>query len=183
MQRLSAADIVGALEELARRLKGRGVHAELYVADGAAMVLAHGSDRMTVDIDSSIDSGYQEVTGIARQIAAERGWTSTWVNEQATVYMPAAERRTGPVVFDHPALQVVAASAPQMLAMKARAARVTDVSDIRILMDATGIRTVDALVGEFFPGETLHERQRSWLADVIADTTRIQHLGGEPRCL
>ncbi|WP_419943692.1 hypothetical protein [Candidatus Poriferisodalis sp.] len=113
MQRLSAADIVGALEALAQRLKCRGVHAELYVAGGAAMVPAHGSVRMTVDIDSSINSGYQEVIDIAHQIAAERGWTSTWINEQATVYMPAAELRTGPVVFDHPALRVVAASAPR----------------------------------------------------------------------
>ncbi|WP_419943691.1 hypothetical protein [Candidatus Poriferisodalis sp.] len=70
--------------------------------------------------------------------------------------------------------------------MRARAARITDISDVRILMDVTGIRTVkniDALVGEVFPGEALHERQRGWLGDVIADTTRIQHPGGEPRCL
>lgn len=167
---LDATDIRCALEDLAERIARHGSSAQPYVAGGAAMVLAHGADHATRDIDVAIVDGYEIVTEQAACIARERGWPTTWLNEQATPYMPPPELRQGKVVLEHPGLVVTAASAQHMLAMKARAARRTDISDVRRLVELTGIRTVeeiDGLVQSVFPEDCLGPRQSDWLREVI----------------
>lgn len=117
-----------ALSELASVLQEQGELARIYVAGGAAMILANKCDRLTRDIDAWIEHGHSPVMEATRQIAKRRGWPSTWINEQATAYMPPPKKRRGNVVFDHPALKVIAASTDHLLAMKARAygSRFTD---------------------------------------------------------
>lgn len=170
---LTEADIRAALTELAERLARRGAFGQLYVVGGAAMVLVHGAGHSTRDIDAAIVDGYGAVTEEAALVARAHGWPSTWINEQATAYMPPPELRRGETVLDHPGLLVTAASAEHMLAMKARAARRTDVSDVRRLIARTGIGTVSEiaeLVETVFAGEPLDDRQRNWLQAVISRT-------------
>lgn len=72
-------------------------------------------------------------------------------------------------MFDHPNL-AAAASAAQMLALKARAARRTDVQDVRRLVGITGIGTVEGveqLTAAAFGAKSLDDRQRHWLRAVI----------------
>lgn len=173
MSTLSESEIRFALSELAERLERRRTHARLYIAGGAAMVLAYDADRATRDIDTAILDGYEAVMSIAAEMARERGWPSTWLNEQATPYMPKAEQRHGREVFEHPYLTVIAASPEHMLAMKARAARRTDISDAMRLMEITGIADIDdiaALVRKVFPDEDLGRRQLDWLEAVIEES-------------
>ena len=134
------------------------------------MILANQADRLTRDIDAWIEEGYGAVMEAAQQIARARGWPSTWINEQATTYMPPAHRRRGAVVFDHPALKVIAATNDHLLAMKARAARPVDESDVEQLLLECGYNTVEqveTLVQGVFPDEGLGERQQLWLQGVI----------------
>ena len=110
-----------------------------------------------------------------REIARAQGWPSTWLNEQATPYLPTTPDRHGSVVFDHPALKVVAASPEHMPAMKVRAARSTDVTDVRQLLARTGLSDagqVEALVESVFPDERLGGRQRRWLEDLLGGYER-----------
>ena len=51
---LSREQLHQALELLARRLHTRGVHAELYVFGGGAMVLGHNAREATMDLDAAI---------------------------------------------------------------------------------------------------------------------------------
>ena len=130
------------------------------------MILAHGTSHATRDIDASIEGDYEAVTEAVLAIARERNWPTTWLNEQATPYMPSPSRRESVTVLEHPSLIVAAASAAQMLAMKARAARRTDVQDVRRLAHITGIDTVEGveeLVAAAFPTRSLDDRQRRWL--------------------
>ena len=139
------------------------------------MVLAYDAERATRDIDTAILDGYEAVMSIAAAMARERSWPSTWLNEQATPYMPTAEHRHGHEVFEHPYLTIIAASPEHMLAMKARAARRVDVSDTMRLVQLTGIADVDdiaALVREVFPDEALGRRQMTWLSEVINELQR-----------
>ena len=134
------------------------------------MILANQADRLTRGIDAWIEEGYGAVMEAARQIARERGWPSTWINEQATTYMPPPSKRRGAVVFDHPALKVIAATNDHLLAMKARAARSVDESDVEQLLRECGYNTVEqveTLVRGVFPDEGLGERQKLWLQGVI----------------
>lgn len=173
MTPLAESEIRAALSELAERLERRRTHARLYIAGGAAMVLAYDADRATRDIDTAILDGYEAVMSIAAEMARERGWPSTWLNEQATPYMPKAVQRHGREVFEHPYLTVIAASPEHMLAMKARAARRTDISDAMRLMEITGIADIDdiaALVRKVFPDEDLGRRQLNWLNAVIEES-------------
>lgn len=137
------------------------------------MVLAYDAERATRDLDTAILDGYEAVMSIAGEMARERGWPSTWLNEQATPYMPAAEHRHGLEVFEHPYLTVIAASPQHMLAMKARAARRTDISDTKRLMEITGIVDVEdiaALVRKVFPDDALGRRQLEWLKEVVDES-------------
>ena len=134
------------------------------------MILANQADRITRDIDAWIEEGYGPVMEAAQQIARVRGRPSAWINEQATAYMPPPPRRRGAVVFDHPALKVIAATNDHLLAMKARAARSVDESDVEQLLRECGYSTVEqveTLVRGVFPDEGLGERQKLWLQGVI----------------
>lgn len=59
------------------------------------MILANKADQLTRDSDAWIEEGYSAVMDAAQQIARQRGWPSTWINEQATIYMPPPEKRRG----------------------------------------------------------------------------------------
>ena len=171
MRPLSANDMRDALREVAEHLQRSGVQGRLYVAGGAAMALAYDAERLTRDIDAAILHGHNAVMNAVRAVAGARGWPSTWLNEQATTYMPQVPDRHSQVVFDHSALQVAVASPTHMLAMKARAARAQDIADVANLLDRCGLSTaeqVDDVVQAVFGGEPLGPRQRRWIEDVIA---------------
>lgn len=171
MPDFSIPGLLAAFGELATILQRDGERGRIYVAGGAAMVLAHESDRLTRDIDASIDDGHGAVTRAAHEIAQRHRWPRSWLNEQATGYMPVPQQRRGTVVFDHPALKVVAASKEHLLAMKARAARIADKTDVqRLLSDCEyeTVEQVDALVSDVF-GEGLEDRQRLWLQSVFEE--------------
>lgn len=172
MEPLSASDIRDAFDDLARRLSARGVTARIYVAGGAAMALLYDEHRLTRDIDASISAGYDEVMQAALDISRERGWPSTWINEQATMYMPPERDRHGAIAYEQPGLSVVAASVEHMIAMKARSARRTDESDLRRLLAHRGICAAEEvfdIVAGVFPGETLGPRQQRWVETVVGD--------------
>lgn len=170
MEPLSAGDIRDALDDLAQRLARRSVMARIYVAGGAAMALMYDENRLTRDVDASISAGYDEVMTAAHEMARERDWPTTWINEQATMYMPPEQDRHGAIAYEHPSLSVVVASAEQMIAMKARSARRTDESDLRRLLARQGIGAaegVDEIVARVFPGEQLGPRQARWVEAIV----------------
>lgn len=167
---LGASDIRDALDGLARRLSDRGVIARIYVAGGAAMALMYDEHRLTRDVDASISAGYDEVMRAPHDIARERGWPTTWINEQATMYMPPEHDRHGAIAYEQPGLSVVAASAEHMIAMKARSARRTDESDFRRLLRHGNISSAEeaaAIVSRVFPGEALGPRQVRWVETIV----------------
>ncbi len=175
---LGAADIREALDDLARRLSRRGVVARIYVAGGAAMALMYDEHRLTRDVDASISAGYDEVMRAAHEIASERGWPSTWINEQATMYMPREHDRHGAIAYEQPGLSVVAASVEHMIAMKARSARRTDESDFRRLLRHGNISSADdvaGIVARVFPGEALGPRQVRWVDQMVTAIDEDPH--------
>ena len=95
MEPLSAGELRAALGEVAGRLQRRGRRARIYVVGGAAMALAYEADRLTRDIDAAIVEGHGPLLEEVRAVARERAWPTTWLNEQATAYMPPAPLARG----------------------------------------------------------------------------------------
>lgn len=154
-------DFIAVLTETAEILERRGATARVYIVGGAAMALAYGGDRFTRDMDGVITDGYAELTEAVREVARRRGLPDSWLNEQASSYIPRGEDRRGWAVFDHPALRVVAASPERMLAMKVMSGRRTDIEDVKILLGILGFTAegeVLETVQRIFPGEPLPER-------------------------
>lgn len=129
--------LVELLDELARRLQRRRVRAHVYVMGGAAMTLAFARERTTHDIDSA----HAAVTDAVREIALERQLPGSWLNEQATSYLPRRLDTAAPTLYDSPHLVVTGASPRYLLAMKLRSARGHDEKDVATLVRHLGIKT------------------------------------------
>lgn len=166
---LTRRQLQEALERLALHLQRRGVHGELYLFGGGAMVLAHNAREATMDLDTAIRRQHGAVLAEARVVAEELGLPFWWLNEQATSYLPPCHDADAIVVLERPGLTVLAASPRHLLAMKVRAARQGDVADIVALarlVGATSAEEAGRTATEVFDGEPLSERSRAVLADL-----------------
>jgi len=146
------------------------VSARVYIVGGAAMALAYDAARITRDIDGLILEGHGELTEAVRQVARTRGLPGSWLNEQATAYLPPGDNHRGRVVYDHPNLRILAAEPEKMLAMKVRAARRPDVADIQLLIEMLGLRNADQVfdvVSSVFPGQEVPARGRAVVVDLF----------------
>jgi predicted nucleotidyltransferase len=168
---LGRADLERALTLLGERLARRGVVADIYVVGGAAIALAYDAKRVTRDVDA-LYVPHGIVHDEALEVARELGLPRWWLNDQASVYVSAAEDADKRRVFDHPGLRVAAASPRHIFAMKALAARERDLPDLRLLAEIAGIDSLAVAltcVGDFFRDEVMSERARRVLAELFAD--------------
>ena len=158
---MSPEELRDVLADVASVLATRRVTARVYIVGGAAMALAYRSDRHTADIDGLILEGHGDLTAAVREVAERRGLPSSWLNEQASSYMPRGHDPSGRVVFDHPSLRVIAASPERLLAMKVRAARRTDIEDIERLIEIVGCRSAEDVLDltlRLYPDEPIPKR-------------------------
>lgn len=162
-------EIRAAFHLLATKLQRRNIIGHVHVIGGAAMLLAYNSRTITRDIDA-IFAPDGPVVEAVREIAREKHWPSTWLNNQAAAYA-ARNPGEGLTVFDHPHLQVMATPPPHLLAMKVLAARaVRDADDALILLQHLNIRTADAvweIVGRYFADAMISDRSRLFVDDII----------------
>ena len=159
-----------AFSALNRRLQRRGVSGDVFVFGGAAMVLGFDARPATRDVDA-VWEPHTAVLEEAWAVADELQLPRSWLNEQASSYLPAHPARTGAeaVENDGAALRVTAASAELLLAMKARAARRGDLPDVALLARHLGLASVSAVieVAERVFSEALPMRQRMVLEDMF----------------
>jgi hypothetical protein len=165
-----ADDVHRAFTDLAQKLKQRNIIGHVHVLGGAAMLLAYNPKRAsTRDIDALFTPDGPMISAI-REVAAKNGWPSTWLNNQAAVYVSRTPGE-GQRVFDHPNLQVMVTPPEHLLAMKALAARaIRDVDDIRVLVTHLGISTsqeVWSIVERYFPGTEIPARSRARIEDLL----------------
>jgi hypothetical protein len=107
-----------ALEE---ELRNRRVRADIYLVGGAAMLLAYGERPATRDLDGTWEPD-MPVREAAWAVAARSGLPRNWLNNQASVYMP-ARAAPGRTVYHGTHLRVMVAPAEHLLAMKVMASQ------------------------------------------------------------
>lgn len=122
--------ILDLLSELDRRLRARGASAAVFVVGGAAMAALDINPRRTADIDAITRDDV--VMGEAHAIADERGLPRSWLNGNASMYMPPlpTDVLTPP---EEPGLKTTFADDPFLFATKLIAQRSKDESDVLAL--------------------------------------------------
>lgn len=119
---ISREVFLDALRSLGEKTHRRGVTADIYVFGGAAMVIAYHARPATRDIDA-VFAPDTEVQEAAAEVARERGWPRSWLNNQASTYLSRAPDRGQVVILEAPGIRCLAASPERLLAMKVMAAR------------------------------------------------------------
>jgi len=165
------AEIRDALDELSETLARDRRRAHIHMVGGGAMIMLYGRRNLTGDIDVAIAEGHGPVLDAVRRIAMRRGWPTTWLNEQASMYRPQAADPAPRPLYSSPSLTVMGASPEYMLAMKLQAARGADAGDLRLLLELCGVSAPEdalAIHDKLFPDRPAGDRQRRFLAMVLA---------------
>lgn len=153
---LSRRRIFEALGRLGDLLGRDGVVADVHIVGGAVMVTEYHARDATADIDADDITPHGAVERAALIVAEEMGLPRSWLNQQASAYVPRGASWHRSHSFDHPHLHLYAIVPEQLLPMKVRAGRPTDAEDIQTLCRLLGIDTLAAVVDivrSAFPGE------------------------------
>ncbi len=128
---LKAAQIHALLQELGRRLQERGIHGDIKLVGGAALILQGIGNRPTADIDASY-ADKTAVDAVVTDMAADYDLAPDWLNSNAAAFLP---ENAGWVELEHlDGLTIQAADTETLLAMKIAAERDKDILDIARLL-------------------------------------------------
>ena len=171
------ADIEELLTALAGRLEAQGVAATVYLVGGAAIALRGiSSDRRTADVDALMLPEEQVLTA-ARQIAAERGIRSTWLNSAVRPYVPPPPEALQPP--PKPGLQILTAPDDHLLAMQLIAARgqrdMRDIIPLARRLGLAGATELAALVITVY-GPAAIEHVHGGYDDLLLNCAAVERL-------
>ncbi len=167
---LSRRRLLDAFGLLGDELRRRGVVGEVHIVGGAVMVLEHDARDGTHDVDCGEIEPHGEVMRASFAVAAALGLPQSWLNQQASAYVPREAPWQQSAIFDHPNLRLYAMAPGALLAMKVRAGRASDVDDLCFLIELIALSDRDAvlaLVESVFPGEPIGARQLDALDDAL----------------
>jgi len=168
---LSRRRLLDALGRLGDHLRSADVVADLHIVGGAVMVTEYDAREATADVDAFNYEPHGAVERAAALVADELGLPRSWLNQQASSYVPrhADWRRSSS--FDHPNLHLYAIAPEHLLAMKVQAGRPTDAEDIATLCRELGITSADEverLTRAAYPDEQLSARGLDLARDVLS---------------
>ena len=127
------------LRALGGKLAERGVHGEIMVAGGAAMMLTLANRDVTQDVDAFIGGEAAAVREAALEVAREHGLPASWLNDAVKGFFYAGTPPHGLwAVYGH--LTVYVVDPRYLFAMKAAAARHRDIDDMVALVRHLGLR-------------------------------------------
>lgn len=180
-------DLIAGLRDLIIALDVTGERASLRIVGGAAIALAYNAGRAsTVDIDAALIPR-DVVLAAAAGVAAEHAWVADWINDKAEIFIPDGfgQRDAEWVLIAAVGnVEVYVASAETLLVMKLKAAMrrgLREVGDLRILLELTGITSVDEadeLLDAFYPTDSLTEKARD-IVQIALDTRPQGHVAPE----
>ena len=156
---LSPSDVERLLTERVERLAELGSPARVFVFGGAAIALINPARTSTVDVDAFLGLPAVDATEVLDRLGREWGLDEGWFNFEAQGLLPpvagADAYQAWHTVGD---VTLYVATAAALLAMKLRAARGKDQSDIAFLLRVCGVTTVEAaeeIFESFYPGDLL----------------------------
>ncbi|QSZ54037.1 DUF6036 family nucleotidyltransferase [Paenarthrobacter sp. AT5] len=140
---LTAAQIHALLQELGRRLLARGVHGDVKLVGGAALILQGIGNRPTADIDASY-ADKASVDAVVTDMAADYDLAPDWLNSNAAAFVPNNAIWVELEQLD--GITIQAADTETLLAMKIAAERDKDTLDIARLLRKLNITNANDAV-------------------------------------
>ena len=140
----SREKITAVLTELGVRLDAQGIHGDMYIVGGAAMLLGYDRLAVTSDIDAAF-SPADVIDEIVEQMYREnKPLGRDWLNQKVLPLLPRIADAGAWEALNIPGLTVSVASPEFLLAMKARAARGRrDLEDVGLLTDILGYTRIE----------------------------------------
>jgi Nucleotidyltransferase of unknown function (DUF6036) len=160
-----------ALGRLGDHLARVDVVADVHIVGGAVMVTEYDARDSTADIDAFDFTPHGAVERAVALVADEMGLPRSWLNQQASTFVPPAPDWRRSRSFDHPNLHLYVIAPAQLLAMKIRAGWPTDAEDIAtlcVLLDVTSVDQIEHMVRSASPDEPVPPRGLELAADVLA---------------
>ena len=155
MAALGQRDIRRLFALLNEELRRGGTEAELYLAGGAVMCLAHAARPSTQDVDALFRPA-REVREAAARVAARAGVDPGWLNDGVKGYLSERGDFSAFLELDH--LRVMVAQPEYLLAMKCLALRIGaefhDEDDVRYLLRHLGVESYEraiAILSKYYP--------------------------------
>lgn len=167
---LTRRRMLDAFGRMGDHLAAEGVVADIHIIGGAVMVTEYESRDATADVDAFDFTPHGAVERAAARVAVEMELPRSWLNQQASAFVPRDADWRRSHGFDHPNLHLYVIVPDQLLAMKVRAGRPTDAEDIATLCTVLGITTigeVETLVRRTYPDEPTPSRGLELAADVL----------------
>ena len=174
-----------ALTDLGRRAYAEGRTIEISIYGGSALIMVFDWRLATRDVDAVFEADRATVRRLAAEIASERNWDATWLNDGVKGFLSSKDSAAKDVYgafpsLEQPGLRVMVANPRYLLAMKCRAMRLggeesQDVADIRHLAAETGIATAREaldLVAEFYPNKLIEPKTQFGLEEIFAQGPR-----------
>ncbi|WP_157751908.1 hypothetical protein [Actinoplanes derwentensis] len=158
-----------AFGALGDRLLRRNVVADLFVVDGATMVLAYDAQRVTRRVGASFIS-HTVVLEEADNVAVAMTLPPSWLTEQAIRYVSGEQAPGLREAFDHPGLRVMTGIPEHVFVLKAFSAHTCDEMDLRSLaaiVGVTGVRAARQLCERCLPEEPLPIRSQALLEELF----------------
>ena len=169
-------ELLAAFDEIAIAAIAARTRLDIAVFGGSALVLASNFRFTTEDVDvAELGTPWpQWLTDSVTQIARRNDWSETWFNDAVTFHLSAHAQtdrdmvkwRTFPRSLDQIGLTVFVPTAEYMLALKLKAARVSDftegtqdLNDLANLLRTLEISAPDqavALLAKYFPISAAH---------------------------
>ena len=123
---MTREEIERNLQAVDGKLAERGIHGEIMVAGGAAMMLTLANRDVTQDVDAFIGGEATAVREAALEVAREHGLPALWLNDAVKGFFYAGTPPHGLwAVYGH--LTVYVVDPRYLFAMKAAAARPRDI--------------------------------------------------------
>lgn len=171
-KQLSATDIRRLFDLLNDELAKSDTHAELALVGGAVMCIALNARESTRDVDAIFEPA-TEVRAAAARVGPRVGAPPDWLNDAVKGFIsPAAEFEPW-LELSH--LKVSTARPEYLLAMKCAAMRLgaefSDLNDVRFLLRALNVETVDAaleIVTRYFDADRLPAKTRLALEELLS---------------
>lgn len=170
---LDRQDLIDGLRDVVRAAGAEGITgASIRIVGGAALRLAYFDRDTTADIDAQIEP-MDRLAPIIERIADERGWPSTWLNNDAVMFIPAwGQPVDWEPILDDANISIAVAPIDALLAMKLNAARpgrdTEDIAKLLVLNNIDSLTDAEAVFDSFYPGDALPDRTIKLLERIIS---------------